>query len=570
MEIEKVNSAFNYLLDEYEENKDFILSEVETSDELLDRLVYLHVNLFKTDSEMKHNLVALILSIEKLFTSIQVDAQDLYDRVYAFNHVSKMQENTDDELAVSTKNTGYIYVLINPSMRDLVKIGKTTRDPEDRVNELSSVTGVPTPFTLVYKEYFEDCSRAEYTIHTLLEEKGYRLSDKREFFNIPVHKAIKIIQEFKNEQHATLESGNSEFEDIREDSADNLIDALLKEADDYIEGYGNKLQNTQKGIMSLHKAAKLDSARAYKILGQTYLRDDLNDVKPNIPKAIEYLLEGTLATGYEKNQCFAEMAMVYSGKYNTSKSDYTHKFNATKSWDDYFTNFSLENAGFDDKTYMSEYLVSSMEMGWEINKEYNMYLSLFLPDIYMTNCRQYKSYSELLPHLATKYLKAINYLKDNFEHTIDYSPALLNEKVGYLRDLKEINNKEISLSVELISGSLKIDDVICIASFSELKYANITSIVVYGEEVDQVESNTFCNIIISGSHSQYYKFLIDDASITVEGKYTINKRSTHDEGISKMKMNNSALFNENKSNQNESYKNEPTPFLTSLRKKFNK
>ena len=42
---------------------------------------------------------------------------------------------------------GYVYVLINSSMPNLVKIGKTTKDPNERVKELSSATGVATPFT---------------------------------------------------------------------------------------------------------------------------------------------------------------------------------------------------------------------------------------------------------------------------------------------------------------------------------------------------------------------------------------------------------------------------------------
>ncbi len=41
---------------------------------------------------------------------------------------------------------GYVYVLMNSSMRGLVKIGKTEREPEERAKELSASTGVPTPF----------------------------------------------------------------------------------------------------------------------------------------------------------------------------------------------------------------------------------------------------------------------------------------------------------------------------------------------------------------------------------------------------------------------------------------
>lgn len=62
---------------------------------------------------------------------------------------------------------GYIYVLINPSMDGLVKIGKTTRDPSGRAKELSGATGVPSPFLLAYETLIGDCSAAEEFVYTL-------------------------------------------------------------------------------------------------------------------------------------------------------------------------------------------------------------------------------------------------------------------------------------------------------------------------------------------------------------------------------------------------------------------
>ena len=50
---------------------------------------------------------------------------------------------------------GYVYILINQSYRygglrrKLLKIGQTSRNPEERAKELSS-TGVPTPFEVAY------------------------------------------------------------------------------------------------------------------------------------------------------------------------------------------------------------------------------------------------------------------------------------------------------------------------------------------------------------------------------------------------------------------------------------
>ena len=78
-------------------------------------------------------------------------------------------------------DSGYVYVLINPSMENLVKIGKTKREPNERAKELSSTTGVPTPFIVVYDCYFESCSEAEIFVHTYLENKGFRVSSIENF-----------------------------------------------------------------------------------------------------------------------------------------------------------------------------------------------------------------------------------------------------------------------------------------------------------------------------------------------------------------------------------------------------
>src|SRR5262249_49414721 len=58
-------------------------------------------------------------------------------------------------------SAGYVYVLINASIKGLVKVGSTARDPEARAKELSAATGVAQPFTVVYSAYFNDCVAAE-------------------------------------------------------------------------------------------------------------------------------------------------------------------------------------------------------------------------------------------------------------------------------------------------------------------------------------------------------------------------------------------------------------------------
>ena len=88
--------------------------------------------------------------------------------------------------------SGFVYVLLNPSYPDLVKIGLTERTSEERARELRT-SGVPTPFIVLYDDLVTDCNAVEAAIHRRLA--GYRVSEDREFFRIPVKEAIRTLQE---------------------------------------------------------------------------------------------------------------------------------------------------------------------------------------------------------------------------------------------------------------------------------------------------------------------------------------------------------------------------------------
>lgn len=90
-------------------------------------------------------------------------------------------------------SVGYVYALINRSMPGLVKVGRTARAPATRVAELSGATGVPTPFELVYDILVPDAASAERLLHDALSARGYRTSQTREFFEVPIHEVVKLM-----------------------------------------------------------------------------------------------------------------------------------------------------------------------------------------------------------------------------------------------------------------------------------------------------------------------------------------------------------------------------------------
>ena len=87
---------------------------------------------------------------------------------------------------------GIVYVLTNPAMPGIVKIGKTSRDSVDaRLSELYS-TGVPVPFECAFAGRVSDESKVEKAFH--LAFGPYRLNPKREFFQIEPEQAIALLE----------------------------------------------------------------------------------------------------------------------------------------------------------------------------------------------------------------------------------------------------------------------------------------------------------------------------------------------------------------------------------------
>ncbi len=88
--------------------------------------------------------------------------------------------------------SGIIYILSNPAMPGILKIGKTTQDDiKTRIAQLYS-TGVPLPFECVYAATVANIDRVEQALHIAFGPN--RINPKREFFEIEAIQAISIIK----------------------------------------------------------------------------------------------------------------------------------------------------------------------------------------------------------------------------------------------------------------------------------------------------------------------------------------------------------------------------------------
>ena len=96
---------------------------------------------------------------------------------------------------------GHVYILTNPDYPNHVKIGSTTLSPQERCDQISSQTGVLSPFQVYYFVEVSDCEKVERLVHQKLKE----FRDSKEFFKIDREQAQKTLYEFKQKYPTDFE-----------------------------------------------------------------------------------------------------------------------------------------------------------------------------------------------------------------------------------------------------------------------------------------------------------------------------------------------------------------------------
>lgn len=86
-----------------------------------------------------------------------------------------------------------VYVLTNPAMPGIIKIGMTREsDAGARIAQLSAHTGVPLPFDCVYACNVPDARSVEKAFHFAFGPN--RLSPSREFFRVDAERVVALLQ----------------------------------------------------------------------------------------------------------------------------------------------------------------------------------------------------------------------------------------------------------------------------------------------------------------------------------------------------------------------------------------
>lgn len=507
-DIEEINSRQQRLVDLLQGN----IYEIASASNPENYIINLYVREFSWQARDFESIYALKMVLESFFDDYEMNSEDVLYKII------ELMPNADDEFSttngiyeLNNASAGYIYLMINPSMNGIIKIGLTRRSPEERLEELSKATGVPTPFILVYKEQFNDCVRAEKVIHAILEERRERVSTNREFFSTEISEAIKVIQQVKQNDVVPVST------DYVEDSYSwydekPISKEYLEKGIDYLNGYGDYLQDYDRAIEYLEKAGELGEAQAYYELGTLHI-DTIKEEEftLDVKKAIRYFEKGRVLTGRYANYCNAGLALCYMNNdftYSKIKNYSKNDANASKSWEWFFQGVDFNRDDFNVKfiilDFLREFLLSD-----ECSSVYKNKLELIALPI-IRQCR-YSIYSYEKDSIV-KNEKIRNYIFSKFsKHQLDREVSIM------WIPKNEIHTEDgINFYVEIQQGTLKFDDIVSFDGYGG-GYRFIRKMFKDEFEVQYLLEGEQGRIQVDSILDDFDGFLADNLEISVIG-----------------------------------------------------
>lgn len=96
-------------------------------------------------------------------------------------------------------NIGFVYLLANPAMPGIYKVGCTERSPARRAAELSAGTACPAPFDVVCFWEGRDFQKFEAELHDVFSAE--RVNESREFFRGPLAWLVSCLDSWKDRRY---------------------------------------------------------------------------------------------------------------------------------------------------------------------------------------------------------------------------------------------------------------------------------------------------------------------------------------------------------------------------------
>jgi hypothetical protein len=141
---------------------------------------------------------------------------------------------------------GWVYVISNPAMPGLIKVGHSLKDPKLRAQELNN-TGSPHPYQVEYEMLIESPAQVEHAAHRALSDKR----EGREWFRCSREEAVATIQQVA-EGRAVLENfigaEREKAERLRKEKAD--LDSLKRLINAHVRIAEQAIQKRYDGLIA--------------------------------------------------------------------------------------------------------------------------------------------------------------------------------------------------------------------------------------------------------------------------------------------------------------------------------
>ena len=118
----------------------------------------------------------------------QMASEGYEDVTYYTNRPKKIQ------IPKGMVGSQWVYVLTNPTMPGLCKIGFTKNKPSERVKQINAGTGVAMDFVVEWAFPCFNAHDVEQQVHKYLEDNGFRVNKNKEFFNVSVNEAKAVVE----------------------------------------------------------------------------------------------------------------------------------------------------------------------------------------------------------------------------------------------------------------------------------------------------------------------------------------------------------------------------------------
>lgn len=117
---------------------------------------------------------------------------------------------------------GWVYIISNKAMPDMIKVGYSTKDPKERANELG--TGSPYPYHVEYEVLVDNPRKIEKLSHDILSF----VNEGKEWFRCDISIALRAIKKACDGEKVYLEYQSKSVDDKKSEATLKAVDSPKK------------------------------------------------------------------------------------------------------------------------------------------------------------------------------------------------------------------------------------------------------------------------------------------------------------------------------------------------------